>query len=201
MSNALLLGRGIVARNQDRLTRTPLLLLLQMLTVLRVSPRREDSTAITRLHPSFTKGQFLEPAQDPPLPLHTNGSPAAMGKEVRRESPELQIVPVNRRHRSRGGDIDVHSGREAPPGARVPAPRRARGGRRGRHRGTGGRRPDEVPLQGPLGAAGAPMLRPGSRRVVLARRGPPLLGLVELRRGQIAEASGLGGREGIAARS
>jgi hypothetical protein len=169
MSNALLLGRGIVVRNQERLTRTPLLLLLQLLMVLRVIRQRGNSTAITRLHPSFAKEQFLEPAQDPPSRFTTSGSPAAMGKEVRRESPELQIGPFNRRRRSGGGDIDVHSGREAPPGARVPAPLRARGGRRGRHRGTGGRRPDEVSLQGPLGAAGAPMLRPGSRRVVLPR--------------------------------
>ncbi|KAG0517923.1 hypothetical protein BDA96_09G130800 [Sorghum bicolor] len=106
-----------------------------------------------------------------------------MGQEVRRAPPEIKVCPVtyHRHHRSRGTDIDIHCGREAPPGARVPAAGRPHGEHRCRHRGTGGKRTGEVALQGPLGAAGALMLRPGARRLVLARRGPPLLGREELR--------------------
>lgn len=86
-----------------------------------------------------------------------------MGQHVRRDRPEIKVGPVTcRRHRrSRGTDIDIHCSREAAPGAGVLGPWRARGDRRCRGRGTVGRQTDEVPLQGPLGAAGALMLRPG----------------------------------------
>nr|AAQ06263.1 putative flavonol glucosyltransferase [Sorghum bicolor]AAQ06264.1 putative flavonol glucosyltransferase [Sorghum bicolor] len=71
-----------------------------------------------------------------------------MGQEVRRAPLEIKVCPVtyHRHHRSRGTDIDIHCGREAPPGARVPAAGRPHGEHRCRRRGTGGKRTGEVAL-------------------------------------------------------
>ena len=201
MSNALLLGRGIVARNQDRLTRTPLLLLLQLLTVLRVSPRREDSTAITRLHPSFTKGQFLEPAQDPPSRftlmahlqqwerksvvnlLSSKSAPSTAGAGAE-EATSTSIAAVRLRLAPASPPLGEPAGAaEAAPVARVEGDR------------------TRYPSRDPLAPPGLPCCGPGRGASSLRDEDLRFVAGKNCGGGRSREASGHGGREGNAART
>lgn len=158
MSNALLLDRSIAARNQERLARAPLLLFVRF-ALASIIHHRRDSTATTRLQPELRARPVLgTKIRNPPPDSHMNRSPAVMGQELHRESLQLQVAPITRRRRRGIGDIDIHIRRQAPPGARIPTPRRARGVRR-RDRRRGRRGPDKVPRQRPLRSSRAAMLR------------------------------------------
>jgi hypothetical protein len=182
MGKTVLLDRCIATRNQEGLACTPLLFPLQLVTIPRAIHQRVDITATGRLQPEIRKERFLAPNQNP-LPLRTRNyrSPAVMEQELHGELLEFHVRDVipRRRRRSRRSDIDIHRGGEAPSGASVPTPGRSRGGssRRRRHGGGG---PNVERLQGPLRAAGAPVLR-SRRGAILARRRPTLLGRKELR--------------------